>query len=196
MSKKSYPKSHQSGYHLSQISANVSMINTFPPWDVVSSVGMYIPAQAENVAMPIVQILPFLDLTAPETDLPYPTGSKMSSHKRLVARIPHFGQLKCHKKNPDNLCLFLELYKEKDLSPDRTLLNKNARSRLYSIGGISLEMLNKAILRASAFYENALARNDPFFEGLEEPLRLSLDLLYKELAKRSEREQIKTHERL
>lgn len=89
--------------------------------------------------------------------------------------------IKKHKKN-GTLKLYLRLYKEKYLTIERQP-TPDAAPTLFDVRGVSLEMLNRAIQRANGFYLEAMngAR-----DLKEEHLAQALDLLYRELSRRSE----------
>lgn len=108
---------------------------------------------------------------------------RIVSHRRLLWEVQSIGRIYEHRKNLNKTVAF-ELYKKPQLGPDG-VADKDAKPNWVGHRDCDLETLNKGIQRAAAGYAAALD-GDINWAGDEDWLKLMLDILYRELARRSD----------
>jgi hypothetical protein len=102
----------------------------------------------------------------------------MSSSRRLIATIPGLGRLLANKKNPEIIHFQLALVHKKD----------SHKAKFFLPREVDLDKLQRAIIWTAEEYEDAMdgKRSNWAHEYLDqENLRIALDHLYKELARRA-----------
>jgi hypothetical protein len=102
----------------------------------------------------------------------------MSSSRRLICNIPGLGRLKASKKDPEIISFELALVHSK----------KESCFKHYSPRELSLHKLQQAINWTAEEYALAMDNQRSYWakEYLDqEHLRIALDILYKELARRA-----------
>jgi hypothetical protein len=113
-----------------------------------------------------------------------------SKHRRVVSTIATLGRIRAHKRT-GNKTFQLEMYKTNKLDADGSQL-PGAVILWTDPRDVPLETLEKALRNTNTAYEKAI-NGDSWWSAHEEDLWMALDCLYRELARRADKVQSKTH---